>query len=459
MAANSESAAGSSMAQLIRIEGELRACTTHGVLWHHLANEPIALLPFGQGLVFGSQAAGRGAAQGRDWKTLAVSALARVNRDAPMIRWYENIVRTLWRQDDGAARGIQAFELPLHADAQDPCTADAALRHLLWVPLADYGQPVKAGWLLARSEPWDDAPHKHAAGLAGAYAPALGAHDARPSPPAAWRRHQSKLVFGGLAIAAALAFVQVPLTTLAPVEVTPQEPFVVAAPVAGVVERMLVAPGAHVSEGTPLVQLVDTTLRSDFEVADQKVEVAGARTLRVQQASVEDASAKPELAIAQTEQSVAEAERDYARAMLDKSVIRARQGGVALYGDPRDWVGRPVAVGEAIMRVADPRHIEFQIKVPVADAVNLHEGARVKVFLDAAPLDPIEASVLRAAYKAEADAAGVASYNVTARLADPDAPAQRLGLRGTARVYGEPVSLLYYLLRRPITAVRQWTGL
>lgn len=169
-------------------------------------------------------------------------------------------------------------------------------------------------------------------------------------------------------------------------------------------------------------------------------------------------TAKRDLAVAQTEESVAMAERDYARAMLDKSVIRARQSGVALFGDPRDWIGRPVAVGEAIMRVADPNRVEFQIKVPVADAVNLQEGARVKVFLDAAPLEPIEAHILRAAYKAEADAAGVAAFTVTARFADPNARPERLGLRGTARVYGEPVSLFYYLLRRPITAVRQWTG-
>ena len=62
------------------------------------------------------------------------------------------------------------------------------------------------------------------------------------------------------------------------------------------------------------------------------------------------------------------------------------------------------------------------------------------------------------AYRAEADAAGVSSYPVLARVNDPTAPPERLGLRGTARVYGEPVSLFYYLLRRPITALRQWTG-
>lgn len=442
--------------QLIRIEGEVRRCKTREMLWQHLANEPVALLPFGQALVLEAQGSDKAAPRAH-WTTVAVSGMTRVNRDAPMIRWYENIVRSLRREGD-AARGVRAFELPEHADPADPCTADAALRHLLWVPLADLDQPVRAGWLLARSAPWEDAHHKLAARLAGAYAHAESALAGRARPAPAWRRHPSRLALAAIAIAALLAFVRVPLTTLAPVEVTPQEPFVVAAPVAAVVERILVAPGAQVAQGAALVQLVDTTLRSDFEVADQKVEVARAKTLRLQQASVEDATAKRDLAVAQTEESVAMAERDYARAMLDKSVIRARQSGVALFGDPRDWIGRPVAVGEAIMRVADPNRVEFQIKVPVADAVNLQEGARVKVFLDAAPLEPIEAHILRAAYKAEADAAGVAAFTVTARFADPNARPERLGLRGTARVYGEPVSLFYYLLRRPITAVRQWTG-
>jgi multidrug resistance efflux pump len=241
-------------------------------------------------------------------------------------------------------------------------------------------------------------------------------------------------------VAAALAFVPVPLTTLAPVEVAPQDPFVVAAPVAGVVERILVLPGAQVSEGDPLVQLVDTTLRSDFEVAQQRLEVARAKTLRFQQASVEDASAKRELAIAQTEESVAAVERDYARAMLEKSRIKAQQAGVALYGDPRDWMGRPVAVGEAILRVADPRRVEFQIKVPVADAVNLRDGAEARIFLDAAPLQHIEARVVRAAYKAETDPAGIASFMVTARATDPAEGAAPWAC-GTAKLYGERVSL------------------
>ncbi|MDM0114962.1 biotin/lipoyl-binding protein [Variovorax sp. J22R133] len=352
--APSQAAPGGGLLHLITIEGSLRQCATRQALWTHLANEPVVLLPFGQALVFEPRHRARRARPGdlhKDtsggWRAVAVSALATVNRDAPMLRWYEDLASNLWSASEDRA-AIACFTLPTHADPQDPCTAEAGLRHLMWVPIAEAGKAASAGWLLARDTEWEDGHRKLATRLAQAYAHGASAIDGRAMPSRDWPRRLRRLALGLAIIAAVLAFVPVPLTTLAPVEVTPRDPFVVAAPVQGVVERILVDPGAQVKTGDPLVQLVDTTLRSDSEVAQQKLEVARAKMLRLQQASMEDNTAKRELAIAQTEEMVARAERDYAQAMFDKAVIKAQQPGVALFGDPRDWVGRPVVVGDPL---------------------------------------------------------------------------------------------------------------
>lgn len=439
---------GGGAEHLIRIEGELRQCVNFQELWDHLANEPAQLLPFGQALVLKG---------GPRWRVSTASGLAQVQRDAPMVRWYERLVNRLWKETDGNLESL-SFSLPRFADADDPCTQDSGLRHLLWVPLVDGGSGTGAGWLLARDQPWEEGQTVLAERLASAYAHGVSALAGR-RPERRWLRWRPWAVLALVVLVAMLSLVRLPLVTLAPAEVVPRQPFVVAAPMAGVVDRVLVQPGARVQEGDALVQLVDTELRSDFEVAQRMLEVTRAKSLRLQQASVGDSSARHELTIARSEQSVAEAERDFAGAMLDKTLIRAEQSGVALYGDPRDWAGRPVAVGEAIMRVADPQLVEFRIKVPVADAVNLRENAPVRIYLDAAPLDPISARVQRAAYKAEADAAGIANFRITAVADDIRATPPRLGLRGTARIYGEEVSLFYYLLRRPIVALRQLTGI
>lgn len=449
---------------LIRLEGEIRQCASQEELWDHLVNETAVLLPFGQSLVL--------VQNGKRWQLKAASGLAEVQPDSPMVLWYQRLVANLWRDgsssDDAPQSGSgksggsltpQAFTLPTHADPDDPITAESGLPHLLWIPLADGGASVGVGWLLARELPWEEHHQLLAQRLAATYAHSANALAGRRKPPRSWRRKWPRVLSVVTVLAAALAFIPVPLVTVAPAEVVPQHPFVVAAPVDGVVDSILVPPGAEVATGDPLIQLVDTSLRSDYQISQRRYEVARARTLRLRQASVSDPEARSELAIAQSEEAVAAAEVDYAQALLEKAVIRAEQDGVALYGDPRDWAGRPVAVGEAIMRVADPSQVEFQLKIPVADAVNLRHQAHVEVFLDARPLDPIEARVTRAAYKAEVDAAGIANFTAFASALPDQGSVPRMGLRGSARIHGDKVSLFYYLFRRPIVAVRQWTGI
>jgi hypothetical protein len=50
----------------------------------------------------------------------------------------------------------------------------------------------------------------------------------------------------------------------------------------------------------------------------------------------------------------------------------------------------------------------------------------------------------------------VAAYRVRATLLPQDKV--RLGLRGSAKINGDWVVLGYFILRRPLGAVRQWLG-
>jgi len=52
---------------------------------------------------------------------------------------------------------------------------------------------------------------------------------------------------------------------------------------------------------------------------------------------------------------------------------------------------------------------------------------------------------------------GVLSYRLKASFGDGQPP-PRIGLKGTAKVYGQRVSLFYFLMRRPLAAVRQVVG-
>ena len=78
---------------------------------------------------------------------------------------------------------------------------------------------------------------------------------------------------------------------------------------------------------------------------------------------------------------------------------------------------------------------------------------------DSDPLHPREARVVSADYQAKMHEAGTMAFRVVAE-ADVTADAvPRLGTRGTAQLFGDHVPLAYFVFRRPLTALRQWTGL
>jgi len=139
--------------------------------------------------------------------------------------------------------------------------------------------------------------------------------------------------------------------------------------------------------------------------------------------------------------------------------VLALRDGIAVFADKRELTGKPVAVGERLIEIADPGRIELRIELPVADAIALADGARVSAFLDSDPIRPYAATIERSDYKARPGEGDVAVFRIVASIEAGDRELPRLGVRGTAQIYGSDVPLAFYLFRRPIAHFRQWTGL
>ena len=225
----------------------------------------------------------------------------------------------------------------------------------------------------------------------------------------------------------------------------------------GVIADVLVHPNQMVQAGTALFRYEDTNLRNQFLVAEKQLTVAQAEQSQSVQAGFSDPQRKAEMRLKEAEVDLRQTELQYAKEMLAQVEVVAPQAGLLLYSDKSDWIGRPVTVGERIMEIANPKQIELRIDLPVADAIVLKEGAEALVFLNALALESFPATVVHASYHAEVLPGDVLAYRVTAQLTTPD-PRIRIGWQGTAKVYGEQGPLAYLLLRRPLTALRQWVG-
>ena len=82
----------------------------------------------------------------------------------------------------------------------------------------------------------------------------------------------------------------------------------------------------------------------------------------------------------------------------------------------------------------------------------------MRFFQNVAPLSALEAQLTEVGYEAEQTVDAGLAYVLRAEF-DPGTEPPRLGLRGTAKVYGEQVPLGYYLARRPLASLRRLLGM
>ena len=256
-----------------------------------------------------------------------------------------------------------------------------------------------------------------------------------------------------------LAALLIPIrqSVLAPAEIISLESVVLASPVEGVVREVLVRPNQAVVADQPLVALDDTTLRNRREVLLKSVGSAQAELLATTQKSFDSLQSRGDIAPLSGRVDERKAELAYIDEQLQRMVLTSPKTGITVFGDPNDWRGHPIAAGERVMLIANPAKLGVLIHVPVGDAIAIDAGAAVRLFLHVSPLSPLDGQVIETGYQALLSPDNIASYRVRAQLTAGSESA-RIGLKGTAKLYGSRVALGYWLLRRPLAAAREWAG-
>lgn len=426
-------------AQFLLLERQARAAADSGQLAYALVNDGQALFGFRHAALL---IAG--------W-VRALSGVSQVEPNAPFVAFVERAAAQLLAQGRQADAGVV---VPSWLDAQTQADwRELSAAEAFWLPFKDRRDEVFGGLWLARERAWSPAEQALLAQLGDTYAHAWLALQPRQPWRLRWPRRRVLALGAALSLGLLLPVRQ---SVLAPAEVVPLGGRVVAAPLDGVVGEFLVKPNQPVRAGDLLLRFDDTTLRAQADVAERALGVAEAELKANAQRAFADAesSARLDLLAARVEQK--RAERDYARDLLARSELRAERDGIAVFADAERWTGKPVQTGERLLELADPAQAELRIELPVGDAIELAPGAEVALFLDSDPLHRHEARLQRQAYEAETSAAGQLAYRLDASFA---AVAPRIGLRGTAKLYGERVPLGLFLLRRPLAALRQSVGL
>jgi hypothetical protein len=422
----------------------------------------------------------------------ALSGVVSPEANAPFVHWLDRV-----------ATGLSArCETPVAVTPELLAEQDAAEwddwlpAHALWLPMPSASAargaeaPGPGGLLLARDEPWtlgqlqllaewvDTWQHAwpgqyrpgRAEGLLRLLQRPRTSGQAQPVPdePLArrtgralrampaniWRSPLKRIAL----LVGACLLIPVRLTVLVPGELVPARPAAIRAPLEGTVDSFFVTPNQLVKAGAPLFQLDLTSLSSKLDVARQALATAEAEYRQSAQQAVYDTRSKAQLATLQGHIAERRTEVAYLESQLARAQVTAPRDGVALVDDPAEWIGKPVVTGERVMTIADEHDVEVEAWLSPSDLIDMPKGARVTLYLNSAPLDPVSARLRYAAHEAVARPDGSFAYRLRADL-DAGEKHPRVGLKGTARVSGGYVPVIYWVLRRPLAAIRPWVGL
>jgi hypothetical protein len=402
-----------------------------------------------------------------DRHVCALSGVVQIEANAPYVQWLERVCLTLHAPGPVDAKSLAA---EIGDEWHDWLPA-----YGLWIPLTSASREAngtRGGLLLARDIPWledeialllewgDVLQHAYEAQrpaqawtLATLKSSAKEVFAGKVNTATPWWKRRSTIIAALLLLA--LLF-PVRLTVLAPGELVPANPAVIRSPLEGVIAQFHVMPNERVKKDQPLFDFDEAQLASRRAVAEQALATAEAEYRQALQQALNDGKSKNLLASLQGKIEERRAETEFLRGQVDRARVVAPRDGIALFDDPGEWTGRPVATGERIMRIATSDDVEVEAWLAVGDAIRLDPGSDVALYLSAAPLSPVSARIRYVAYEAVQRPDGNYAYRARATL--DEKTGHRVGLRGTAKLSGGRVPLVYWVLRRPIAAIRQFLG-
>ena len=161
-----------------------------------------------------------------------------------------------------------------------------------------------------------------------------------------------------------------------------------------------------------MVLLEDIDLSNEFNLAKQSLQVAEKELLRTRQSSFTDNEQKSRLAELVAQVDLKRVELKSAEEKIKKILKFILKKGVVIVDRKSDWQGKPVAVGEKILTIADPNNIEFLIWLPVKDPIVINQDANTNIFLDINPMSSYKGNIIRSTYEPELSPEEVLSYKL-----------------------------------------------
>ena len=435
---------------LLGIEKSIRHAPDMMALQFVAVTETRRLLSYQQAVLFSVGLRGK-------LRVVAVSNVPMIDRDSPYVQFVERMADEFSKRSDGGSPAL----LGQNRFADNICSewAEFLQKNALWLPVRTPQGTLLGVLMLIRGDDWQDQETVLVSQLVDALGHAWNALKPQRKSSAIVQDTRKRRILTAFIMLGLIAVLALPVrqNIIASATVLPHDAVMIAAPIGGVIREIDVEPNAPVTAGESLFHYEDAELRANYDIALRATDAAEADLRRATQQAFANAKGRAEVVLQKTRLALRQEQAAFSRYQLSQVEVIAPKSGIAIFGDPNDWRGRPVSVGEQVMSIAQQDKAELGIFIPVSDAIYLQNGAEVNLFLDVDPLQSIPARLTYVAYQPRETAEGILAYRAIAQF-DATGKLPRIGLKGAAKVMGERVPLVLFLFRRPLAALRQMVG-
>jgi multidrug resistance efflux pump len=332
---------------------------------------------------------------------------------------------------------------------------------VMWVPMIVEGE-LRAGLWLERwgKDVWDVGECE----IMNAFAQNLSLAWKQFNRLSRWHNRKTSLLqrkvmaVAAVVIVYLLFFQTVSLRVVAPCEIVPEDPEMIAAPLEGVIKQVWVQPGDRVKKGELLFTYEDRIIMQELKVAQKQVEIIESQYDRIQLRAFQDDEAMEKIQSLKYRLEQEEIRLKLAESNAGHLEVRAPADGICMLDNPEYWQGRPVQIGERVVQIFLPEKSKVRIFLPENDYIKFDREKPVRIVMNSDPGSKYEARLDYVAPQTSRNPEGGASFIAEASVATPDARI-RVGSKGSAIVYGEEVPTGYWLARKPLGGIRHLLGI
>jgi len=441
----------SDVSKLIQLEFNLKNCENDSELFYSIVNQTIEIINYDQAVLVGLDYSSK-------LKVEAISNVVSVDSTSPFVQYIldlSNKLKNLYSNDE--IKLVNQTELSKDIKEQ---IKEFSPSNIVWIPLKTIKNNIEVEFylILFRNDFFEQKDIEILSYLATSYKYFLFANrkDSLKTKLRNLKINNKYLKYSLIAIFLAM-FLPIKMSVIAPCEIQAKDPFVVTSPIDGSIDEIKVNSNEFVQKDKLIVKIKDVDLINAYEIAKKKLDTVQAELHSMKQAGFYDIDKKSQISRLESEVALKEAELNYSKSLLDKTDIYSQTQGIAVVDNPNEWKGKPVITGEKILLIANPNEVEIKIMLSVKDALFLKESAEVKIFLDNKIFETWDAKISEIFYKPQVTPENIVSYKIIADFDDlkQNEEIPKIGLRGTAKIYSQNVTLFFYLFRKPITSLRQ----